>query len=783
MNTHSIQRLPARKLLATTIAALTASALYVAPAYAAMELEEVIVSAQKKDDSLQDVPMTVNAVTADTIAKYKLLDFKDIQTVTPGLTISPVSNRTSTIAMRGVNVLTDSGYGPGVAIYWNEMNYDIDSAYKAMYDVGQIEVLRGPQGTLRGITAPAGAVTINTRQPSYDRVEGTAEQTFGERNLANSQMAVSLPLIEDKLALRLAGLYAHNQDSDIKNITTGKHDSELTSSGRMTLGFRATDNLEAMLTYQYMDTKSTGSGAVAGCGVGNVTACLGDFDRRAVDSGPDNNTGRREATVLRIDWDLGPYQVVSVTGYQDQYYLNNANQDFGNAWPTAPNELLAGQGIDVVPFTQKVWINQHIFTQEVRFSSNDADFYNWTYGLYGNSLTASTGVVQAQPLNLYDASFDFPLGYGSSVANVAIADRQEGYAAFTNQSFQLTDELLAQAGIRYQTSRTLNNQAAEGVEYANSAAYGHAVTGSASVSYDLTTDVRTYVSYGRSYRAGGFTPAPTSPQDITRYSPEYSDSIELGVKSRLFDGRVQLNADVYYQKYTDFLARTPENIRTVNYDPVTGEITSVGSDQLNYNADAVVQGAEMQLDVLLTDDWQAGLSLSYVDAKFTGGEAYCNVRDSAGIIVTPTDGAEVNTCTASGRVAGEPNWGLNLTTDYTLHFDAVDAFARGLYSFQSGRSDDFVANSALDTSSYGIFNVFFGVREKENQWEISVWAKNLFDHQQVTRRLAEASVGPTPVTFNGTAEFPNPDLTSGYSQIQIIPERQIGISGKYNFSF
>lgn len=782
MQKRSIQVQPTRKLLTNTIAALAASACCTTPVYAEKALEEVIVTAQKKDETLQDVPMTVNAVTAEAIDKYKLLNFKDIQSVTPGLTISPVSNRTSTIAMRGVNVLTDSGYGPGVAIYWNEMNYDIDSAYKAMYDIGQIEVLRGPQGTLRGITAPAGAVTIGTKGPSFNRIEGTAEQTFGERNLANSQLAVSLPLIEDKLALRVAGLYEHSQDNGVENITTGKHDSDLTSSGRMTLGFRPTDDLEATLVYQYMQTNSTGAGAVTGCGVGNVTACIGNFDRKAVDSGPDDNTGRRQATVLHIDWNLGPYQLVSVTGYQDQYYSNNANQDFGNAWPTAPNELLAGQGLDVVPFTQSVYINQHIFTQELRFASNDAEVYNWTYGLYGMKLTAGSGVVQAQPLNLYDVAFNLPLGYGSSIAHVAIADVQEGYAAFTNQSFQLTDELLAQAGIRYQTSRSTDIQAADGLTYADSDAIGHAVTGSASLSYQLTNDLRTYLSYGRSYRAGGFSTAPTSPQNLARYKPEYSDSIELGVKSRLLDGRVQLNADIYYQKYTDFLARTSENIRTVNYDPTTGEIASVGSDQLNYNADALVQGAEMQVDALITDDWQAGLALSYVDAKFTGGQAYCNVRDANGVIVTPAGGAEVNICPASGRVAGEPNWGVNVTSEYTLHYDAVDTFARGLYSFQSGRTDDSVANSVLDTSSYGIFNVFFGVRDKESLWEVTVWAKNLFDHQQVTKKYSQATVGPTPVAFDGTGSFPNPDLLSGYSQVQVIPERQFGISGKYNFS-
>ena len=150
---------PKRKMLVSAVATAIAASCYSSVVHAQAALDEIIVTAQKKDDTLQTVPMTVNAVTAETISKYNLLDFKDIQSVTPGLTIKSQDNRTSTIAMRGVNVLTDTGYGPGVAIYWNEVNYDIDSAFTGMYDIGQIEVLRGPQGTLRGITAPAGAVT------------------------------------------------------------------------------------------------------------------------------------------------------------------------------------------------------------------------------------------------------------------------------------------------------------------------------------------------------------------------------------------------------------------------------------------------------------------------------------------------------------------------------------------------------------------------------------------------------------------------------------------------
>ncbi len=731
---------PKRKMLVSAVATAIAASCYSSVVHAQAALDEIIVTAQKKDDTLQTVPMTVNAVTAETISKYNLLDFKDIQSVTPGLTIKSQDNRTSTIAMRGVNVLTDTGYGPGVAIYWNEVNYDIDSAFTGMYDIGQIEVLRGPQGTLRGITAPAGAVTLVTKQPSFNEIEGTVEQSFGERNLSNTQVGVSLPLIENVLALRIAGLYDHNQNDDIKNVVDGKTNSNLARSGRLTVGFRPTDNLEATLTHQYMEAGSSGSGAIWGSG---AFGTIDKFDRKSINNGPNSNSIRNADTALRVEWNLDGYDFVSITGYRDQANYNINNYDAGNVLAAFPGFPAATNETQTASYT---------FTQEMRFSTADADFYNWTYGLYGSRLRSNTTndqiVVVAGP-------FPFP-------SSVEIGNTNEEYAVFTNQSFQWTDEFETQVGLRYQSKRAITALTG-GIPY-NGKAVDEGVTGTASASYQLTDDVRVYATYGRSFRSGGFTVAPTTPSEFIEYEPETSDSIELGFKSRLMDGRVQINGDVYYQKYHDFLARTSEGIRTVG-GPV-GE----GNDVLNYNANAVVKGAELQVDALLTDNWQAGLGLAYTDAKFTDGQAYCNVRDAGGVIVNPAagpDGVGVNTCDANGRLAGEPNWGVSASSEYTLHFTAVDAFVRGLYTFSSGRSDDALANSVLDTSSYGIWNLYLGVRDQQKVWEVTGWVKNLFDHEQVIRYSAESELA---------------GIQSGYANVQLVPERQFGITGKYNFS-
>ena len=767
---------PKRKILVSAIAAAITASGYANLAHAEAALEEIIVTAQKKDDTLQTVPMTVNAVTAETISKYNLLDFKDIQNVTPGLTIKSQDSRTNTIAMRGVNVLTDTGYGPGVAIYWNEVNYDIDSAFKAMYDVGQIEVLRGPQGTLRGITAPAGAVTVVTKTPSFSEIEGTVEQTLGERNLSNTQFGMSLPIIENVLALRIAGLYDHNQNDGIKNVVTGKTNSNQTSSGRITLGFRPTDDLEATLTHQYMEANNSGSSAVWGTG---AEGTYSKFDRKSVNDGPYNNFSRNRDTALRIEWNLGGYELTSITGYRDQSSSVVRNLDTGNVLSSLPGVDDLGAPIPGAGSNTQPTI--HTFTQEVRFATTDADFYNWTYGLYGSRLVANTTNDQ---INYQGDGFG---GVFTTVpSSVAIANTNEEYAAFTNQSFQWNDRFETQIGVRYQSKRATTRLAGTStvscdipfttpgiscgvlpvnfpVDGGSAKAVDEGVTGTASASYQLTDDVRVYATYGHSFRSGGFTVAVSTYGPLTQYEPETSDSIELGFKSRLLDGRVQVNGDVYYQKYHDFLARSSEAVHTFN--PSTGR---TADDFLNYNADAAVSGAELQIDALLTDDWQAGLGISYTDAKFTDGQQPYTLRDATNAPVDPsTQGLLVFKRDATGRLSGEPNWGVTASSEYTLHFGAVDAFARGLYSFQSGRSDESLPGSVLDTTSYGVFNLFLGVRDPQKTWEVSAWAKNLFDHEQVVRYSAPASLG---------------GIVSGYSELQVIPERQIGVTGKYNFS-
>jgi len=763
---------PKQKLLVRAITASIAMAAYGATlnAYAEKALEEVIVTAQKKDDTLQTVPMTVNAVTSETIEKYNMLDFKDVAQVTPGLTLESTSARTANASLRGIQVNTDAAAGVAVAIYWNEVNYDIDSAFKAMYDVSQVEVLRGPQGTLRGITAPAGAITIKTTTPNYNKIDGYVQQSLSDQDLSNTQFGVSLPIIEDKLALRIAGVYDHNDGNGVKNVITGTNESAETRSGRLTVGFRPTENIEANFIYQHLENiadsflnQLVGSGS---------TGTFDTFGRKSATDFNGFSHARRDIATLNVTWDLDGHELVYIGGYQRQVLHNVNDLDTANV---LPNEALV----------QTVDSNIPSWTHELRFSSADADFYNYTYGIYYSHAYSSTKLSQPSWLGSRAGldALGFPFIFFPTQAStpIVISGPSEGFAVFTNQSFQFTDSTEAQIGLRYQGNRQAQDNALGGAalpKYRNS---DEAISGSASISHQLTDEVRIYANYGHSFRPGGRLPVPaTPPLESGTWTPETSDSIELGFKSRWNDGRIQLNGDVFYQKFHDFVARAG-SIWTNNGGGLANPQSQFG---FNYNADVLVQGAEISLDALLTDNWQVGTSISYTDAKFDNASKPCNHFDSLGNPILPSpanagangfglsSNGEYFTCNSSGRIGSEPNWMASITSEYVWPMGGYEPFVRGLYNFRGGRADDTIANSAGDTPSYGVFNLYLGVRGAQKSWEVTLWAKNLFDHQATTGISDQ---------MTSVAVITGEVIQSGYHSVQIIPEREIGVTGKYSF--
>src|SRR3984893_15750669 len=215
-------------------------------------VEEIIVTARRKEESLEDVPETVNAVTADTIERLNLLKFDDIAAVVPGLQLNAGGfGYDTTASIRGVTFNRSSQTNPTVALYVNDAPIEAGILFQSLFDIGQIEVLHGPQGTLHGESAPSGAITVTTRRPDLEsfgvsaNVSGLSSDRFSGPFQYNPQATLNLPLVRDKLAVRLAGLYDDNDFDDVHSVHNPANPFSRTKAGRATLTFQPIDAVSA----------------------------------------------------------------------------------------------------------------------------------------------------------------------------------------------------------------------------------------------------------------------------------------------------------------------------------------------------------------------------------------------------------------------------------------------------------------------------------------------------------------------------------------------------------
>lgn len=750
----------APRKLATAIAFATGSSVAFSQG---LVLEEIVVSATKKDEFVQDVPSTVNVLTGDTMKGFNVFSFKDVETLTPGLSLTPVDTRNNTISMRGISFDPESRTAAAVNVYVNSVPVRSTQAFQQMYDLGRVEILRGPQGTLQGETSPAGSIQLYTARANVDMAEGEISQTFSDNSGSNTQVAASLPLIEGVLGIRAAALL-DDAETGVNTVDgrTGTRDSK---SGRLSVSFIPTDELDMHLTYQYLEARANAFEIAEGQGLnpanGNPTLEYGD--RKSLQEGKSETFNRHSFTNLEVNFLLGDHLLTSVSGYQDIKDYAFLDLERGNAIPNYAD-------------IQIVDTNGRRVTQEFRITKTDADFWEYTAGVFWNKQSLFTNNV-----NRLDAGVPSAGPGGSNIAvdlgNVAalVPTGNESFGAFLDNKFYVSDVTTLQVGARWSKIRTTSKldleagpEGAYGIIPAGTS-FGSLIpkenelkkeiawTGGIKLTHDLNDEVMVYGSIDRSFRPGGFVISPDaadlSASDLL-FDSESSNSFEVGFKSTLENGRYQINGAVFYQEFTDFISRA----RTVWVDTDTDGLGDKAiSGGLTYNSDAIVQGAEIEFNGVLTENWTAFLGASYVDSKFDGGEQPCGTDGGA----TPVD--SYATCTTDGRTGPEPNWSISTSSEYTVPMGEFDGFVRGLYKFTDNRADNSVGTNV---GGYGLFDLFVGVRDTEGQWEVSLWSKNLFDKE------ARSSIG---------AEQSGRGIPSGYNVASVVPERTIGLTGKYKF--
>jgi iron complex outermembrane receptor protein len=666
-------------------AALTAAATATAQDQdASGGLEEITVTAQRREQSLQDVPIAITAFTADQLEQRQVFNTYDLVRNIPNLTgNSNVGVGTSSsLYIRGI------GNGESIATFDLPVGTYVDDVYVArqnhnnfsLFDVERIEVLRGPQGTLFGRNTTGGAINVVMKKPG-EELKGFVEAGIGRFGLWTARTSIDLP-ISDRLLTKFSA-YRIKDDGYALQVSTGNYLNDRDASGlRADIRFLPVDGVTIDFIGEYVDDRNTNflnvensdgnrivnNKITQGSLVGVITGAKAAL--------PLGNEAATRAATLIVTSDLdNDITLTAVTGFRDTDH--DFLVDSGGELPRATNSR---------GFTPLINMGDHEqFSQEIKLNGQSGRL-NWTTGLYymnednvtdfanGNS-TASTG------------------------AFVVAADRTmknglETYAVYGQGDFKLNDAFTVTAGIRY-TEETKDfsierNAGATGAALSTAAIAAAGIpltlneqvwTPRVALQYDVSNDVMFFVSATRGFKSGGWPARATANNAFIPFAPETVWSYEFGTRADLFDNRLRLNATAFYSMTDDIQIPARIDVNGLQISTTTNpadlenygieiDATWVPIDGLNITAGLGMQNAKyVSISQRVLD--QAAVCRANPTGSFQGAPA-CNANfvDQFGQIAEPVRAPDYTISMnasyefTSGAITWIPSFGFNTSDEY-----------------------------------------------------------------------------------------------------------------------
>lgn len=758
----------------------------------AMMLEEVIVTAQKRAENLQDIAATINAVSARQIEEFSILEFEDLSTLVAGLDLQKQDARRQTLTIRGITADPDNVAKQPISSYLNRVPVRQQVIFTAVYDIERIEVLRGPQGTLQGRTDPAGALLSYTQRPDLHQYNGYFQQTFTDQPGSNSQFAAGTPLVKDRWAIRAAGVYDDNQGQQYENINNGQDESQRTRSLRLSSNALLTDNLEWFITYSYTDRYFVFPEAIYGdkggySAISNPLSpvvsdpaypdALDKEDRKAIAQGRNADESRVNLVTSQFDWDLGPGTLTWIAGFYDMDQESGLDRDISNVYP--------------LPEAQTTKTDYRYHSQEVLWASNEGAFGGvWDYivgGFWEQATSDTTNLLDVTGQTVLRGLIPPTSGAGTALSTVTAPVDRMNASIFNHNTFHFTDTLSLQLGWRYQKA-WLDTRADLAVQFDGDTVLeqclipdgtdcsptqadlttdqDEAVTGTIKLAWFVVDQTLLYGSIDTSYRPPGvtITPTPLSVDNLL-FDNETGTAFELGFKSTFADGRVRLNGSWFYQKFAGFQARATSANATF-YESGTAQTQEIAGG-ITFNADATVQGAELELQSLLTDTWTLNAGGAYVDSRFDdGATGPCNRP------LNPAEEAaqvEVAQCDIGGElISAQPLFSANMSSEYYLPVGELQWYLRGLLDYRSSSSFYLVEGQTIDP--YATLSLWTGFRSASATWDANVWVKNLTDEQQLAVLSNRQFVDAGSVS-----------AVSNWRRGTMIQPRTVGLTLRYNW--
>lgn len=717
------------------------------PAHAVAALEEVIVTAQKREQRLMDVPVAVSAVGRDAIENNEINNIDDLSKLIPSLRFTSDAYTNSAVNVRGIGTNVYSiAVEPNVSVMLDGVVLARSSMASFDFtDIERVEVLRGPQGTLFGKNASAGLVHVITRDPA-EEFEGRARLSYEwadntPGDLAKFQGTVSGPLFS-ALSGRLS-LFTKKADGHLENIHTGQMAPEHDEYGaRIKLVWDSDSALRARVNLEMHDKEGT-SGLIT-YRDGNpslrersapIEFSEDNRQARAFDDNLANSEGR--AASLTLDYDWGALMLTSVTGFRSAH-----NQDNITVYG------LDGQrGHLRRNFTD---IEIETFTQEFRVSSTDSDRLEFTGGV----LWFDNNVVEDYDRNIEDLSVAIvagtvqpglvPLSLGQGLGGNDAVNQDDtrdaevdvtNIGVFSEVTWHMTDRWHLTAGARYldeqvdialaKTSELSHPTGipAQSSEFPRTSASikDTAVTGKLAVMYDWQENVNIYATVATGYRGGAFDVASDDTQSAldNPVEAEKATSLELGVKSRLFENRLELNATLFHTVFEDFQAQ----IRDLQN---TGSLVA---HRLDNAGELETKGVEIEFQAKPIESLLISGALLYNRAVYNDFITQCFAgqrADERGAIDSDGDGVCDAQDVSGGVLANAPERSASLVTRYDHGFENGHV----LYAQLSGRWQDEVqfTNEQQPTTiedAYAIWDLRVGLQGPGHRYEVAGYIKNL----------------------------------------------------------
>jgi len=649
-------------------------------------LNEIIVTAQKREQTLAEVPMAISVVGAEELGERGIEDVQDLSFAVPGLTMREDGPGSYTIFLRGL--ANQSGSGALVTQYLDEAPLSLsgyDQLSPVPLDLERVEVLKGPQGTLYGQGSAGGTIRYITKAPDPSEIEGRVEGKL--YSVAHGEAGVgltgvfNLPLVQDELALRVAGRYEAGGgwiDQPQAGITNG-NGTELINV-RAKLRWSPSELFEAtgMVQVHRADTD---------LGLG--------FEEpdRAVDIGPDRSKvmipKKFDFTLynLELRYDLGFAELVSATTYVEH------DHQYPFTYIPRPGNYSYG----IVEGNDDRWVDADQFSQELRLASGDGPF-QWTLGAF---YTTSDRTLTAEYEYAYAPDGDLYSGGGFLVDDLYYfsGSTSETVSVFADAAYDVTDRLTLGAGIRYfrdEQSSLITYVPDTGSEME---ATFDSVDPRVYLSYRYAREANFYASFAKGFRSGGFNSEPFDP-----YDPEKIYTYEIGTKGAALDGRLQFELAAFYTEYEDMIRR-----RLTEVDGAfLGESSNIGKVE--------VKGIELGLAAKPI----AGLTLSATGAYIDSEIVETAETDQVNVPGDPTDYTPEISYTL----------GANYDFDWT---NGVPGFVRIDYNYRDAvtyidRSSFLPSALPQRSDSIGLLNARIGATI--GGLDLAVFAQNITDENK-----------------------------------------------------